>query len=395
MSKIQILTKDILSVLKHKGYKFTTNMLNDRVEANGKPLTDAEMAIIRNICRDQGFGNMKQVEDAVLADAKEHEYHPVKDYFHGLMGWDGTPYISRLAGYIDDEDGIFQLLLEKFLIGSVAKIFTSGLHQNPMLVLDGVQDLGKSYLARWFLPPPMVRDYYAESEINPNLKDHRFRLAAVWLWEVQELGATTRKADREALKSFLTMTQIVDRRHYGRFPAVYPAMASFIGTINNEGGFLNDPTGHRRFRPCRLISINWDYAKDIYQDDIWAEAFSRYLMGETSDLTMQQKVLLLPVQTRYEVIDPMVEMLRHYFELSPGATDNWMGTQEILEHLEVQANLKSGRESKVNATSLSSAATKIGLIKKKQKSENRWGYCGMKPAFPKSTGTMPMPGIIP
>jgi predicted P-loop ATPase len=61
----------------------------------------------------------------------------------------------------------------------------------------------------------------------------------------------------EALKWFLTLETVTVRRPYGHFDLDKPALASFIGTVNDDGaGFLTDVTGNRRFRPTSLTTIN-------------------------------------------------------------------------------------------------------------------------------------------
>lgn len=370
----KVTSKQIITTLAHLGYKFRTNVLTDRIEVNGVYLTDIEWARIRTEARDQGMGNRSQVEDAVVTEAAKHPFHPIKDYLHSLLGWDGESHIDKLADFFRDTNGIFPVLLKKFLIGSMAKIFTDGEAQNPMLILDGRQNLGKSHFVWWLVPVALRLNFFNESAINPENKDDLIKLINVWIWEVTELGMTIRKADREALKAFITLRQVTVRKPYGREPLVKPALASFIGTINNEGGFLTDPTGHRRFRPVTLLDIDHSYAEQIYQDDIWAEAYARYLMGETYKLTKDELDLLTPVRERYELVDPMEEMLQKYFMIDPTREDWWLSSIEILNTLETYANLKGG-PSKGNAMALGVAANKVGVEKFKNGKLN--GYKGI------------------
>ena len=62
-----------------------------------------------------------------------------------------------------------------------------------------------------------MAEYYHEGAINPEDKDCRIRLMSTWIWTVSELGATTRKNDREALKSFLTLETVRDRKWDGKY----------------------------------------------------------------------------------------------------------------------------------------------------------------------------------
>ena len=122
-------------------------------------------------------------------------------------------------------------------MGAVARAYQKT--QSRLLILDGEQGIGKSHFVRWLAAPVKRDDLYIEGPINPDDKDSLVRLMTVWLWEVAELGGTTRKSDREALKHFLSQEQVTVRRPYGRYDLVKPALSAFIGTVNNEAGILN------------------------------------------------------------------------------------------------------------------------------------------------------------
>jgi predicted P-loop ATPase len=373
-TKERITAKQIMGTLAHYGYKFRLNVLTDEVEANGVPLNDIELAVIHTVLRDRGYRSMPQVDDAIVTEASKHPFHPIKNYLHSLLGWDGQPHIEHLAGFFTDIDGLFPILLTKWMIGSVAKVFTHGQAQNPMLVLDGRQNLGKSNFCLWLNAPHLREKFFYEGPINPDQKDDKIKLINIWHWEVTELGSTVRRADREALKAFISLRQVTVRKPYGKKPIVKPALSSFIGTLNNEGGFLTDPTGHRRFRPVTLTKIDWAYAEKISQADIWAEAYARYLMGETYRLTPDEFQALAPIRERYQLIDPMEEMLQKYFEIDPSDDTRWLSTIEILHTLETSAWLKGG-PSRQNTMALSVAATRLGLQKVKRNNQN--GYLGV------------------
>ncbi len=77
-----------------------------------------------------------------------------------------------------------------------------------MLVLAGHQRIGKSTFSRWLCP---LDDRFVRGRISPDNKDHALRLATTFIWEADELGSTTKRADADALKSFLTLNEIYER----------------------------------------------------------------------------------------------------------------------------------------------------------------------------------------
>jgi len=304
-----IKTAEFITALTSLGYKFRLNQLNDDVEVNGEPLSDHKAAEIRARMWDAGYTKYHRLmEDAYTYNASKTPYHPIKDYLENV-NYDGQAHIDRLSRHFADRQNVFHLWLKKWLVGSVAKIYEN--YQNPMLILDGAQGRGKSYFARWLCPNDLHR-HFVESAINPENNDHRILLATTWLWEVSELGSTTRKSDREALKAFITTQFITARKPYGKRPINKPTMASFIGTVNDEAGFLNDPTGSRRFLSCTLLEIDWDYTLlDI--DNIWAEALYLYRSGYQYRLSHEEKGLQHDINEHYEIEDPWgAEVIRRY-----------------------------------------------------------------------------------
>lgn len=367
-------TQDYIKALGNLGYTFRYNLCTYDIEVNGVKISDSKAAEIRNKARDHGIQEINRVEDAYIEDAWLHRYHPVRDYFAGLK-WQGDDLITELGNHFIDSQGVINQWLKRWLIGSVARVMARA--QNRMLVLDGTQGIGKDYFSRWLCSP--APEYYHEGAINPEDKDCRLRLLSTWIWTVSELGATTRKQDRESLKSFLTLETVRDRKPFGKFDIQGPAMTSFIGTINNEGGFLSDPTGNRRFMTCKINEIDWSYTR-LEVDQIWAQAYDLYISGEPWDLSKQEYQKAAEINEFYQVDDLIEAAILKYFEIDQNKKGWWMATVDIVEKLE-EHEVKFN-----NATSASMAIgramTAIGLEKiKKQNGQGKWvnGYVGIIP----------------
>jgi hypothetical protein len=375
-SKKRYKSKDYLMALKQLGYNFRMNDINDKIEINGIPITDEKASEIRAKMRDGGFYRSHEVEDVYGWEAAKHRYHPIKDYLLGI-NWDGDDHIEQLASYFNDRFGMFPIWLRKWLIGSCAKVFEA--EQNPMLVMDGPQGVGKSEFARWLASPMM--DYFIEAPIYTDDKDSEIRLISFWLWEVSELGATTRKADYEALKAFLTTRKVTVRKPYGRHDISKPALASFIGTINNSSGIFSDPTGSRRFLVSKIEDIGWDYATDLDPNNIWAEAMAAYLGGESWKLTRPEFEKSIEINEQYDVADPIEDLIKKFFDLDVDRDDWWIPTSDILAVLQdpMQGALKG--TSRGNAMGLASVMTKLGHEKKRRMNnidQQVWGYTGIR-----------------
>ena len=250
--------------------------------------------------------------DAVRVTGSLNQYHPIRDYLSGLL-WDGDNTIEKLSSYFDAVyKPIWPTILRKWLIGAVDRVMTGA--QNPMLVMDGPQGCGKSYFARWLCPMPR---YFREGPIDPTSRDDKIAAAETWIWEVAELGSTTRKADREALKSFLTTKTFTARASYGHNNQQYEVISSFLGTVNDEAGFLDDPTGNRRFWVVKLDGINPAYSKEINPESIWAEAYAAWANGESHELEENERITMQDIADEYKVVNATEEALKKCFIIDP------------------------------------------------------------------------------
>jgi len=332
-------------------WQFALNDMNDRIYTGGALLSDIRMGVIEYGLRSYGYRSEKDTQVAILNTAHEHVFHPVKDYLNSLKwngytdsdSWHGVDYISTLGGHFEDKDGLFPVLIRKWLVGAVGRILGKRPgQQHPMLVLDGRQWLGKSRFVSWLGSP--LAQYQIQSAINTNDKDFYILLCSKFVWEVEELGATFRKSDLESLKAFISKEVVNVRAPYGHNEITKPATASFIGTLNNSGGFLADPTGNRRFRVCTLMSINWDYDKKIDVNQVWAQAVALFKAGETWELDPETQAKMVEINSRYDVDDPLAFDIFETFNVDPEAHDKYMATAQIIYRLRQDGKLVGGND---------------------------------------------------
>lgn len=367
-------TIDYLLALQAGNINMRLNEMNGRLEAWGgldllpagpEPLTDIYQDVILNWLTDVGHIGQDRMLRAISEAGAANRYHPIRDYLNGLM-WDKDDHLSTFLNHlhfnsnIGDELG--KLFFRRWLIGAVAKVMEQG--QNFMLVLDGDQGIGKSYLVRWLCP--MAR-FFIEGAIHPEDKDSYMRLMSHWIWEVGELEGTTRRSDRAALKDFITRREVTIRAPYGRHDIVRPAVASLIGTINEDGaGFLNDPTGTRRFAVVKLDAIDFGYTK-IDRDQLWAQVYALYQSGEAWELSGNERAAQYSVNARYEADSPVEQYLHKIYVWDKAASvrqENFITALEIMEELRFSG--LNGNE-RANLMELSTVLKRDGLVKARVK----------------------------
>ena len=385
----QLKSADYVAALRLLGYEFRMNALSDVVEVNNEPISDPTAARIRTDLRDSGIDTVRIAEDVWIAHAQANTYHPIRDYLNGLR-WDGRPHIDRLANFFEDAHQrpdmdhpcpVFHTYLRRWAVGAVAKALDG--HQNMMLVLDGEQRIGKSSLVRWFAGG-VPHDYFIEAPIHPDDKDHKVYLASKWIWEVMELGSTTRRQDVDALKGFITLRDVTVRAAYGRYSMRKPALASFVGTVNkdSERGFLVDPTGNARFMVCTLTKIDWrGYTAQIDVNQLWAEAVALYRAGEHWQLTPDERLLQAELNEQYEVETGVSDWIMASCDITRSRAD-FTPTQQIVAKLQ-DAGYRSAN-TEVLSRDVGKALRKLGLEKGQRRvsgpgKDGTTGYYGILP----------------
>ena len=307
---LQPKTEDYKRVITWLGFSFRRNEMGNIIEVNGTKIDDDIEAMLRNKFGDYGLPK-SVIQDVYREMALNNSYHPIKDYLNGLT-WDGTDYITILVNeYLTETTDFGVIAFTRWMIGCIAKLFDGA--QNFMLVMDGPQGIGKSHLARWLCPLPK---YFVEGELRPDNNDHKIRSMSKWIWEVGELQATTRKADREALKGFISEQVVTVRKPYAKHDVEALMLANFIGTINETGsGFLSDPTGNRRFVTVYLAKIKHAYSKEIDVNQLWAQAMHLYKQGVTNILEPQEELRRDEINKGYETSNPLTEMFFVYYDI--------------------------------------------------------------------------------
>jgi len=358
------------ALLRKEGYTFRMNELDNSVECNEEPLTDDMESSLRCLLHNYGLRRFQIARDAYIDEARNNRYHPIRKYLESLQ-WDGQNHIARFCACFEDPTGNFAAFFRRWIVGAVARAYE--MTQNRVLIIDGPQGIGKSHAVSWLAFP--MRGYYIEGAVNPDSKDHLLRLAQMWIWEISELGNTTRKADADALKDFLTQGTITVRKPYGRLEIKKPALASFIGTVNAVGGILNDPTGSRRFMTAYVGRIDWSYAEES-PDQLWAQAVTLYRQGEPWRLLPEEAKQAQMINDEYTVEDPIIDYIRRHFEIDPKRSDWFTPTIEIIDRLKAEGCRFAS--DKLAAMTISAALFPMKPTQRRNEGQPVRGYLGIK-----------------
>lgn len=269
-----------------------------------------------------GIWSPAKFKDALLAVvAGERIYHPIKDYFAGLV-WDGIPRLDTLLiDYCGAEDTPYtRAVTRKTLCAAVARVYEPGRKFDSILVLSGPQGIGKStFFAK------LGGAWYSDSLAISDMKDKTAaeKLQGYWILELGEL-AGIKKVDVETVKSFVTRVDDKYRQAYGMVVESHPRSCIIVGTTNSESGFLRDITGNRRFWPVQVSEHGSHHPWDLEEiDQVWAEAIQAYKDGESLFLSGEVAQMAYAKQQEAMESDDREGLVQDYLDrLLPENWDN-------------------------------------------------------------------------
>ena len=221
----------------------------DMTDNLGPELSDTIARAVRERIIEQfGFDPGKDnVQEGLEWACERVRFDPMVDYFAGIE-WDGRPRLDQwLPTYLGAEDTpLNRAFGRKTLMAAVRRVRQPGCKFDFMLVLEGPQGIGKSTALKVLAGGD---ENFSDQKLD--LQDPKMQQEAVsgiFIYEIAELEST-RKAEVETVKTFLSRTSDNIRPAYARFRVDRPRRCIFIGTTNagKHDGYLQDPSGNRRF----------------------------------------------------------------------------------------------------------------------------------------------------
>lgn len=291
------------------------NLLTERVEWEGKPIELSGELQFRLLHEYNVIASEKMIINGFLYKSKQNAYHPVRRYLDGLGNLSPISIDDLSRRYFGTVDSFYDLLVKKWLIGAVARIFEPGCQFDNALILQGEQWAGKSQFfkilgGKWF-----------DDSFGSNLESAKslMTLHQGWIQEWPEFDKITGKQDFNAIKAFLTRQSDNFVRQYGRESIEHPRMSVMAGSIN-PSAFLKDATGDRRFWVIPLAK-GWIVPTEqlrAERDQIWAAAVAAYRAGESRYLSREE----------YEIHKKVNEQFRDS-DIWLSTIENWLMDREI------------------------------------------------------------------
>lgn len=256
------------------------NELGYMVELDDSPLLDIER--LRLLCgiQNRGYRISDQVlMEALQAAAHKNAYHPVRQYLAGLdadptIGLVDTAFLA--TELIGTEDMLYNVMLERCLLGAVWRAMEPGCKMDYVCVLHGAQGWGKTTF--WQI---LFGDWFKIFNAELGDKDSYMALHDSWGIELGEIDGITSKKESAKLKNFASTPVDCFRPPYGRVTERFKRPSILVGSCNRDD-FLNDITGERRYWVIPVPDGNvLDRDKLCrMRDSIWKSIMRLYRRGE-------------------------------------------------------------------------------------------------------------------
>lgn len=254
----------------------------------------------------------EKLDNALLLVGSNNKINDVKRYLKSLK-WDGVKRLDTLLPDYLGADGnpYTRVVMRKSLCAAVARGIVGAVKFDNMPIFTGPQGIGKST----FLSI-LGREWFSDSLTTFEGKEAAELIQGTWINEVGELTALT-KQETSAVKQFLSKTEDIYRAAYGKVTDKYPRRCVFFGTSNEEE-FLKDTTGNRRFWPVDVgvypakKSIWDEMPKEV--DQIWAEAYTYWMLGEKLHLSKEEEQLAEEMQEKHRVASGKEGVIQNFLD---------------------------------------------------------------------------------
>jgi predicted P-loop ATPase len=306
------------------------NQLSDGMEIKGKVpwkhpckfWRDADDAqLISYIDLTYGAFSARNYNIAVTKVTDDRSYHPIREFLDKLPKWDGVKRLETLfIDYFNANDEEYtRAVTRKVFIAAVARVMKPGIKFDWMLVLNGPPGIGKSTIIG-----RLASEWFNDSLKLSDTKDKTAaeKLQGYWILEIGELAGMS-KVEENILKNFLSSQNDIYRASFGKRATPHPRQCIFIGTTNEDRGYLRDTTGNRRFWPLKVYGSDkkpWDMTEEEVRQ-IWAEAKVYFEANEDLQLSPELEKRANELQNEAMEFDERQGIIESYLEML--IPDDW------------------------------------------------------------------------
>lgn len=319
--------------------KLWRNLDTNRIHIGDEPAVPdlTEMQLANYFQHNLGFEkvNNRMLFTCIQALAKQNQKSPMLDWIKAQK-WDGEPRLDRwLTEYWGVTDsGFVREVAAKWLISACARMDKPGTKVDWMLITIGSQGTGKTSM-----PSVMFRNNSLTLYGESNDKDLHMKIHSALVIGFDELDSFGKK-ESSFLKAMITTSQDHFRPPYGSSVEVFDRRCTLYGCGNRHEFLQADPSGYRRYAIVEVDRLLNFQGLESIRHQLWAEAWQRYLGGES----FVQVVHASDEAEKYVVPSEVEDKIHTFLDALRQSTmyhkNGLMYTQygSIVEHLGYRAN---------------------------------------------------------
>lgn len=291
------------------------------------------------------------VQDTAYVVAWENRYNPVITYLESCAAnCEPIDYFDSIASTLlgTEEDSTTNpilpsgqpyadVVMQRFLIGAVARALDPGCTHDWLPILIGSQNVGKSKFFDYLTPqPPSRLDVEGWRTSTPwtatlqqgigQIKERPHLLHCGWIVVLDEIDRYFKRRYTEELKNLVSTSIDYSSRKY-EHERGFPRSFVLAGATNYDD-FMVDPTGNRRFMPVKvnglipapgrseLKIVDLDRLKRD-RDRIWSAAYKAYIAGAGHTFDSAELQYLADCSEGYTQDSPLTTSLPIVLERSP------------------------------------------------------------------------------
>lgn len=209
--------------------------------------------------------------DAIYDACRANTFDQAEDYIRSLE-WDMEPRIDKWISivYGTEDTDYTRAVGSNFFKGMAKRITQPGCKFDTVMILEGKQGVGKSTSLSIIATP----NWHLETTLSPGSKDFFSQFQGKLIVEFSE-GETLGRSETKQLKAVISTAIDTYRPAYGRIDKDFPRRCVFAMSTNQEGEYLKDETGNRRFYPIEVgNTVNLKWLREN-RNQLFAEALYR------------------------------------------------------------------------------------------------------------------------
>ena len=287
---------------------YGNEMISPIGQEGWRPVEEADLMELRLRLESLGIDDVgrEKIRDALGYVAARNPIDAAQKWAEGLPEWDGVERVRHFyPNYLSTKAGDYAEALGFYTWTALAgRLLSPGCKADMVPTWIGEQGARKTTAVMSMVPSP---EHYAEVSFAEDETELARKQRGKLVLEIAELAGYNKK-ERESQKAWITRLYEEWTPKFKERTVRFPRRAICIATANN-GEFLQDPTGNRRWLPINVGTVDVDLIRKD-REQLWAEAINLYGCNGIMWLAAEREAR--KIISDHEVENPYLEIIREW-----------------------------------------------------------------------------------